>query len=362
MDSRRFVAHRWSGIGESPWETVMAAKTYGIDIAKNVFQIHGLDEDGQIVVKKRLSRAQLKRFFSNHPSALIAMEACCGSHYWARVLSGEGHDVRLIAPQFVKPYVRGNKNDGNDAAGICEAVGRPDMRFVAVKTPEQTSILMLHRVRDRLIGQRTALINQIRGYLAEFGIVIRKGARCVRRELPSILEDAENAIPWSAREMFAGLYEELVALDDRLKKQDGRLRAVFDAYPQCKKLAAVEGVGVLTATAFIATIGDPAVYKNGRQVAAWLGLTPREHSSGGKQRQFGITKRGDCYLRKLLIHGARSALRVTPRRQDRKSRWVEALRARTHDNVAAVALAAKNTRILWSLLANEGEYNPALPA
>ncbi len=340
----------------------MAAETYGIDIAKNVFQIHGVDKDGQVVVKKRLSRAQLKRYFCNHPPALVAMEACCGSHYWARVLSGEGHDVRLIAPQFVKPYVRGNKNDGNDAAGICEAVGRPDMRFVAVKTPEQTSILMLHRVRDRLIGQRTALINQIRGYLAEFGIVIRKGARCVRRELPSILEDAENGVPWSAREMFGGLFEELVALDDRLKKQDGRLRAVFDAYPQCKKLAAVEGVGVLTATAFIATIGDPAVYKNGRQVAAWLGLTPREHSSGGKQRQFGITKRGDCYLRKLLIHGARSALRVTPRRQDRKSRWVEALRARTHDNVAAVALAAKNTRILWSLLANEGEYNPVLPA
>jgi transposase len=340
----------------------MAAATYGIDISKNVFQIHGIDENGKAGVRKRLSRSQLKRYFSNHQPALVGMEACGGSHYWARVLSGYGHDVRLIAPQFVKPYVRGNKNDGNDAAGICEAVTRPDMRFVAVKTPQQTSILMLHRVRDRLMGERTALINQIRGYLIEFGLVIRKGASWVRRELPSILEDAENGIPWAAREVFAELYEELVSLDDRLKIQDRRLRTVFDADPQCKKLAAVEGVGVLTATAFVATIGDPTVYKNGRQVAAWLGLTPREHSSGGKQRQLGITKRGDCYLRKLLIHGARSALRITPRRQDRKSRWVEGLRSRAHDNVAAVALAAKNTRILWSLLAHDEEYKLSLPA
>jgi transposase len=175
-----------------------------------------------------------------------------------------------------------------------------------------------------------------------------------------ILEGAENTILWVAREMFAELYEELVALDDRLKKQEGCLRAVFDADPQCKKLAAVEGVGVLTATAFVATIGDPSVFKIRRQVATWLGVTPREHSSGGKQRQFGITKHGDCYLRKLLIHGARSALRVTPRRQDRKSRWVEGIRARAHENVAAVALTAKNARILWSLFAKEGEYKPAL--
>lgn len=321
-----------------------------------------MDGDGQVVVRKSLSRAQLKPFIANHPPARIAIEACSGSHYWARLLSGHEHDAHLIALQFVKPYVRGNKNDGNDAAGICETVGRPDMRFVALTTPEQTSILMLHRVRDRLIGKRTALINQIRGYLAEFGIVIRKGASWVRRELASILEDAENTIPWAAREMFAELYDELVGLDDRLKKQDGRLRAVFDADPMCKKLAAGEGLGALTATAFVATIGDPTVYKNGRQVAAWLGLTPREHSRGGKQRQLGITKRGDCYLRKLLFHGARSALRVTPRRQHSKSQWVEGIRARAHENVAAVALAAKNTRILWSLLARDGDYKPALSA
>ena len=218
----------------------MAAIIYGIDIAKNVFQIHGVDEDGKVTVRRRLSRSQIKRFFINHRPAKMAMEACSGSHYWARLLSDYGHEVRLIAPQFVKPYVHGNKTDSNDAAGICEALGRPHMRFVAVKTPEQTSVLMLHRVRERLIGERTALMNQIRGYLAEYGIVIRKGVAWVRRELPGIVEDAENGIPWMAREMFAELYDELVALDDRLDDQDRRLHAVFNADPKCAKLAAVE--------------------------------------------------------------------------------------------------------------------------
>jgi transposase len=340
----------------------MAATTIGIDLAKSVFHIYGIDETGKVTVNRRLSRGQLTRLLANHPPALIGMEACSGAHYWARLLSSYGHKVRLIAPQFVKPYVRGNKNDANDAAGICEAVCRPSMRYVAVKTPEQTSILMLHRVRDRLIGQRTALINQIRGYLAEFGIVIRNGAAWVRKQLPGILEDADNGVPWMAREMFSELYNELALLDDRINKQDRRLKAIFDTDPVCRRLTDVEGVGVLTATAFIAAIGDPRAYKNGRQVAAWLGLTPRGHSSGGKQRQLSITKRGDCYLRKLLVHGARSAMRVTPRRQDRKSRWVESIRARSHENVATVALAAKNARILWALLAHESKYEPALAA
>jgi transposase len=334
----------------------MTATTLGIDLSKSVFQVHGTDRQGKVVIRKRLSRTQLKKFLVNHQRALIGMEACSGSHYWARTFAGYGHDVRLIAPQFVKPYVQGNKNDGNDAAGICEAVGRPRMKFVAVKTPEQTSILMLHRVRDRLVAQRTALINQTRGYLAEFGVVIRKGASWARRQLPEVLEDAENGIPVAAREAFAELYEELIALDERISSQDRRLKAVFDTDSACRKLAAVEGVGVLTATAFVATLGDPTVYKNGRQVAAWLGLTPREHSSGAQQRQLGITKRGDVYLRKLLVHGARSALRATPKRSDRKSLWVERLRSRSHENVAAVALAAKNARVLWALLAHDQPY------
>lgn len=356
MDPRHPGGYRLARTGKQSGESKMVAEIYGIDLAKSVFQIHGVDQHGQVAVRRRLSRSQLKSHFSNHPPAVIGLEACCGSSYWARTLQGYGHDVRLIAPQFVKPYVRGNKNDGNDAEGICEAVSRPGMRFVAAKSPEQTSVLIQHRVRDRLVRQRTALINQIRGYLAEFGIVVRKGATSIRRELPTILEDAENELPWTARETFAELYDELVRLDERLLQQDRRLKAIFDSDEVYKRLAELEGIGVLTATAFVATIGDAGVYRNGRQVAAWLGLTPREHSSGGKQRQMGITKRGDSYLRKLLIHGARSALRVTPRRHDRKSRWVEGIRDRAHENVAAVALAAKNARILWSMLAHDRVY------
>ena len=263
-----------------------------------------------------------------------------------------------MAPQFVKPYLFGNKTDGNDAAAICEAVGRPTMRFVAIKTPEQTSILMLHRVRERLIGQRTALVNQIRGYLAEFGITIRKGVTWVRRGLPSLVDDQDNDIPWMAREMLRDLYRELCDLDRRIADHDKKLKAVFDATPDCKRVAAVEGVGVLTATAFVATLGDPRAFKNGRQVAAWLGLTPREHSSGAKQNRMGITKRGDRYLRKLLVHGARSALRMTPKRDDPKSQWIERLRNRSHENVASVALAAKNARTLWAILAYDRDYDP----
>lgn len=339
----------------------MTMTRFGVDLAKSVFQVHGVDEDG-VLIRKRLSRQKLSEFFAKRPRALIGMEACSGAHYWARLFTGFGHDVRLIAPQFVKPYVFGNKNDGNDAAAICEAVGRPNMRFVAIKTPEQTSILMLHRVRERLIGQRTALVNQIRGYLAEFGITIRKGVTWVRRALPSLIDDQANDIPWMAREMFRDLYGELCHLDRRLAEHEKRLKAVFDAIPECKQVAAVEGVGVLTATAFVATLGDPKTFNNGRQVAAWLGLTPREHSSGGKQNQMGITKRGDRYLRKLLVHGARSALRVTPKRDDPKSQWVERLRDRSHENVAAVALAAKNARTLWAMLAYDREYDPRLAA
>jgi len=339
----------------------MAMPRIGVDLAKSVFQIHSIDEDG-VVVRKRLSRNKFCEFFVNHQPALIGMEACSGAHHWARLFQSFGHEVRLIAPQFVKPYVFGNKTDGNDAEGICEAVGRPNMRFVAVKTPEQTSILMLHRVRERLIGQRTALVNQIRGYLAKYGIVIRKGVSWVRKSLPSLIDDQANGIPHIAREMFRDLYDELCLIDQRLVDHEKKLKEVFQASPQCKQIAAVEGIGVLTATAFIATLGDPKTFNNGRQVAAWLGLTPREHSSGRKQNQMGITKRGDRYLRKLLVHGARSALRVTPKRNDSKSHWVESLRQRSHENVAAVALAAKNARTLWALLAHDRQYDPQFAA
>lgn len=338
----------------------MQVTTIGVDLAKRVFQVHGVNTQGQVVVRKRWSRAQLKAYFSALPPALVGMEACASGHYWARVLGSYGHQVRLIPPHWVKPYLKGNKNDGNDAAAICEAVGRPGMRFVPVKSPEQQAILMLHRVRSRLMAERTALINQIRGLLAEYGIVLRQGASELRRGLPAILEDAENGLLDLAREMFADLYAQLVAAEGRIGEYEQRNRRLFEASKPCQRLAQLEGVGPLTATAFVATVGDARAFTNGRQLAAWLGLTPREHSSGGKHRHLGITKRGDGYLRKLLIHGARAMLRLTPKREDAKSRWVENVRRRAHVNVAAVALAAKHARILWALLVKSEDYCPAL--
>jgi transposase len=333
--------------------------TVGVDLAKRVFQVHGVDVGGRVVVRKHLSRGQLKAYFSALPPALVGMEACASSHYWARVLAGYGHQVRLISPHWVKPYRKGNKNDGNDAAAICEAVGRPGMRFVPVQSPAQQAVLMLHRVRSRLMAERTALINQIRGLLAEYGIVLRQGASELRRALPGILEDAENGLPDLAREVFADLYAQLVAAEERIAEYEQRNRRLFDTSEPCQRLAQLDGVGPLTATAFVATVGDARVFRNGRQLAAWLGLTPREHSSGGKHRRLGITKRGDVYLRTLLIHGARAMLRLTPKREDAKSRWVENVRRRAHVNVAAVALAAKHARILWALLARQEDYCPA---
>lgn len=337
----------------------MQVTTVGVDLAKRVFQVHGVGAGGQVLVRKRLSRGQLKAYFNALPAALVGMEAGASGHYWARVLAGYGHQVRLIPPQWVKPYRKGNKNDGNDAAAICEAVGRPGIRFVPVKSPEQQAILMLHRVRSRLMAERTALINQIRGLLTEYGIVLRQGASALRRELPAVLEDGENGLPGLARELFADLYAQLVAAEGRIAEYEQRNRRLLEASESCQRLAQLDGVGPLTATAFVATVGDARAFKNGRQLAAWLGLTPREHSSGGKHRHFGITKRGDVYLRKLLIHGARAMLRLTPKREDAKSRWVESLRRRAHVNVAAVALAAKHARILWALMARQEDYCPA---
>jgi transposase len=337
----------------------MKITTIGIDVAKTVFQLHGVDNTGQVTVRKTLSRQQMHRTFAQLAPCLIGMEICGSAHYWARVLQDYGHTVKLMSPQFVTPYRKGNKTDGNDAAAICEAVTRPDMRFVPVKTPEQQAALMLHRIRERLTSERTALINQVRGLLAEFGIPLRQGAGAVRRQLPDILEDGENALPPLARDLFANLYQQLCQLDAQLKDYDRQIQHWANTDPTCQRLLQMEGIGPVTATALVASVGDATVFKNGRQFAAWLGLTPREHSSGGKYKRFGISKRGDSYLRKLLIHGARSVLRHTARRHDRKSQWVEQLRQRSHDNVAAVAFAAKQARIVWALMAKQQPYQPA---
>jgi transposase len=328
----------------------MKITTIGIDLAKSVFQVHGIDEHGKVVLRRQLRRSQLLLFFTRLEPCLIGIEACASSHYWARKLEALGHLVRLMAPQFVKPYRKNDKNDGNDAEAICEAVQRPSMRFVPVKSPEQQAELAVHRVRRRLMGQRTALINQLRGLLGEYGLVLAQGAGNVRRKLPALLESGNESLPALALEIFAELYDELVALEQRIDAHDRRIERLYRGNSLCQQLGEQEGIGALTATAFVATVGHAAQFRNGRQCAAWLGLVPKQDSSGGRSRLLGISKRGDVYLRTLLVHGARSAMRYSAKRADPRSRWVEQLRKRRGDNIAAVALAAKHARILWALM------------
>jgi transposase len=340
----------------------MKITTSGIDVAKSVFQVHGVDERGEVVLRRQLRRSQLLLFFSRLEPCLIGMEACASSHYWARKLTALGHTVRLMAPQFVKPYRKNDKNDGNDAEAICEAVQRPSMRFVPVKSPEQQAELAVHRIRRRLMAERTALLNQIRGLLGEFGLVLAQGANQVRSKLPTLLDDYSESLPALAVELFRELYEELVSAEQRIGAYDRRVERLYRANPVCQRLGQQEGIGALTATAFVATVAHAAQFKNARQCAAWLGLVPRQDSTGGKTRLLGISKRGDAYLRTLLVHGARSAMRHTPKRNDPKSRWVEQLRKRRGENIAAVALAAKHARILWALMVRgECSAQPANP-
>jgi len=334
-------------------------KRIGIDLAKSVFQLHGVDAHGHGVLRRQVKRAQLSAFFAQCPPCHIGMEACGSAHYWARELGKLGHTVRLIAPQFVSPYRKNDKNDGNDAEAICEALGRPTMRFVPIKDEEQQAVLCVHRARSLLVEERTALVNQLRGLLAEYGLVIPRGVARLRAALPGILEDAENGLPLLAREVFADLYERLRGLDTHIAAYDRRITHLARTMAAAKRLMQVEGVGPLTATAVVASVGDARLFNNGRQFAAWLGLVPRQHSTGGKSRLGRITKRGDVYLRTLLVHGARSVLMRRTERTDAKSRWGAALQARRGFNKAAVALAAKHARILWALLAHEADYQLA---
>src|SRR5699024_1467387 len=273
--------------------------TIGIDLAKNVFQIHGVDKHGKTVIKKQLRRKQMAEFFANLPACRIGMEACASAHYWARKLSSFGHTVKLMAPQFVKPYVKTNKHDEADAEAICEAVGRPNMRFVAIKSPEQQSVLALHRARQGFVKARTAQGNQIRGLLGEFGIVIPQGLGAIRRHLPDILEDAENELPDRFRELVARLGEHLKALDEHVNDLEREIEQWHRQNAVSRRLAEIPGIGPISATVLVATIGNAHYFKNGRQLAAWLGLVPKQHSTGGKQVLLGISKRGDSYLRTL---------------------------------------------------------------
>ena len=334
----------------------MKITTVGIDLAKDVFQVHGVDAHGKAVLRKQLKRKDVVSFFANLEPCLIGMEACGSSHYWARKLAALGHTVRLMAPQFVKPYVKTNKSDRNDAEAICEAVARPNMRFVPVKTSEQQAVLSVHRARQGFVKARTAQANQIRGLLAEFGIVIAKGMGHIAKRLPEILEDGENGVPGMMRELLQRLGENLKEMDKQVGELERQIKLWHRENEQSRKLEAIAGIGPLTASAYVASVGDAKSFKNARQVAAWLGMVPRHEGSGGKVKPGRISKRGDVYLRTLLIHGARSVIRQFERKPDQAEGWLKELLARRHKNIAAVALAAKNARIAWALLAHERSY------
>jgi transposase len=361
MDASRGIVCAKVEVGDNPRREAseMQVTTIGLDIAKNVFQVHGVDARGRVVLRKRLARGRVLVFFANLPRCLVGLEACGGAHYWARELRALGHEARLMPPQYVKPYVKTNKHDAADAEGCCEAVQRPGMRFVPVKSEEQQARLLLHRVRDQLIGQRTATINGLRGHLAEFGIVAAQRQAGVRRLL-AILGDLEDGrIPPLGREVLQMLAAQLRDLADRIAGLDRRLIALARTDPTCRRLAAVPGIGPVIATAFGATVPDAAAFRSGRHLAAWLGLVPRQHATGGKARQLGLSKRGDGYLRRQLIHGARALVKVSPGHTGRLWAWINALRQRRPFNVVVAALANKLARIIWAMLSRGAAYQAA---
>jgi transposase len=338
----------------------MKIKRIGVDLAKNVYQLHGVDQHDNCVWKRRLKRENwLKVLFEKaEPGCEIGMEACTGSHHWARLLREKGYVVKLIAPQFVKPYVKSNKNDANDAEAICEAMSRPSMRFVPIKTVEQQDIQAMHRVRSELISHRTAKGNQIRGLVSEYGLVTPQQMASLRRAIPEWLEDGENGLTDRFRGLLNGLWGDLRGLDQRVSELDQDIRVVAESNAGAKRLQQLRGVGPMIATALVAAVGNGEHFTKGRQMSASLGLTPRQHSSGNKDRLLGISKRGDPYLRSLLVHGARAAIWASRNKDDRLSRWAKDLAARRHPNIAAVALANKTVRMAWAILKNEEDYQP----
>jgi transposase len=334
----------------------MKITTVGIDLAKNVFQVHGVDERGKVALRRQLKRHQVAPFFANLPPCLIGMEACASAHHWGRTLQRMGHTVRLMAPQFVKPYVKSNKNDVADAEAICEAVSRANMRFVPIKSIEQQAILSVHRVRQGMVKARTAQANQIRGLLGEFGLVIPQGISHVAKRVPELLEDASNALPMAFRHLINQLTGHLKELDRQVKEFERQIIAWHRGNPQSRELEKIPGIGPLAASALVASIADARSFDSGRQVSAWLGLVPRQNSTGGKAKLLGMSKRGDAYLRTLLIHGARSAILAAQRCTQSINSWLANLLNRRHPNIAAVALANKNARTVWALLAHGREF------
>ena len=334
----------------------MTITTIGIDLAKNSFQLHGVDRTGRTVLRKKLSRSRFLAFFADLPACTIGMEACGGAHHWARELTKLGHTVRLMPPQYVKPYVKRNKHDAADAEACCEAVQRPSMRFVPIKGPEQQCLLMLHRIRDRLLAERTASINAIRGHLAEFGIVAAQGARGLG-ELRAVIGDVDDhRLPARARALLAEEVEHLRELEAHLERLDRELLAQARTDEACQRLTGVPGIGPVIATALVATVGDAKPFRNGRSLAAWLGLTPKQHSSGGKEPLLGISRRGDGYLRRQLMHGARSLVRIAQGREGGLWAWINGLLARRPFNTTAAAVANKLARIVHVVLSRGEAY------
>ena len=333
----------------------MKVKILGIDLAKNVFSVHGVDGRGKTVLHRELRRRQLLPLMRQLQPCLVGMEACGGAHYWAREMAKLGHEVRLMSPQFVRPYVKSNKNDAKDAEAICAAVGRPSMRFVAIKSQSQQDMMALHRVRSLLIRERTALMNEMRGLLAECGVIAALGASALHRLIATVVAEPDDRVSGLLREILSEMNERLRLFEERLKHYDLRIAELARADERAGRLMAVQGVGPLTATALMAAMGDARQFRSGRELSAWLGLVPRQYSSGERVMLLGISKRGDRYLRTLLIHGARITLRHAGRKRDSHSRWVVRRRERRGPNIAAVALANKNARVLWALL-TRGEY------
>jgi len=338
----------------------MKITTVGIDIAKSIFHLYAVNKMGGYVKKKQLKRQQLLPYLARLEPCVIAMEACGGANYWAREIKALGHKVKLIAPQYVKPYVKGNKNDYNDAEAIAEAAQRPTMRFVPIKSVEQQDIQNLHRQRERIKKARTALVNQIRGLLAEYGIVINKGVSAVRKGLPDILEDADNGLTMCSRELFADLQDELRLLDARFQQCEKRIIVSNAENDVCQRLDEILGIGPITASAAYVAAGNGKDFVNGRHFSAWIGLVPGQHSTGGKSTLLGISKRGNAYLRTLFIHGARAVLRYCATKADRFSLWAQALLERRGHNKACVAVANKMARMAWVIMARGESYRPAM--
>lgn len=335
----------------------MSIHILAIDIAKNVFQIHGNDKHGKCVLKKRISRNKLSEFIENTDRCTIVLESCGGSSFWHRKFTLMGHTVKLIAPQYVKPFVKTNKNDANDAEAIAEAAERPSMRFVGAKTIEQQDIQMIHKIRSRHIRNKTQISNQIRGLVLEYGLVINKSHRSLVEMIPAILEDPNNELTPLSRELIGDLYGEYQTLDNKVKLYDKRVKLLAESKESCKSLMEIEGIGSLTASAICATINNPRNFKNGRHFAAYLGLVPSQHSSGQKNQLLGISKRGNTYLRTLLIHGARAVIAASSGKSDIKSKWIQDKLNRSGYPKTIVALANKTARTAWAILANKTNYD-----